>query len=341
VRHGLGLIAAVAARGTAILLGLVMLVGVIGEVRGAASDLGLWLVDVRDLDPLMGRLVLAAIGVCLLAWAIARSPGRIRRVAAFAACLGLTALGLRDTLRYTDLVASGALRASSPVPWSLLLALLAAAVAILIVAPREHGLESLRPWTARLGTVFAVGVAAILFPVAQIACFGSTDYRRQAEAAVVFGARVYASGQPSPLLADRIATGVALYREGLVPVLVMSGGDGADGWNEAGVMRDVAISAGVPATAVLVDRAGVNTDATVSNTMDLLTVGARPRSAIRLIAVSQAYHLPRIQLAFSQAGIDVLTVPAVDPVPIEEMPLLVAREVPAFWLYYLRVCLGP
>jgi hypothetical protein len=54
----------------------------------------------------------------------------------------------------------------------------------------------------------------------------------------------------------------------------------------------------------------------------------------------QPYHLPRIQLAFSGAGIDVLTVPAVDPIPIREMPLLVAREVRAFWLYYLRACLG-
>ena len=61
---------------------------------------------------------------------------------------------------------------------------------------------------------------------------------------------------------------------------------------------------------------------------------------IRLIAVSQAYHLPRIQLAFAAAGIDVLTVPAIDPVPISEMPLLVAREVPAFWSYFLRQCLA-
>ena len=60
----------------------------------------------------------------------------------------------------------------------------------------------------------------------------------------------------------------------------------------------------------------------------------------RVIAVSQAYHLPRVQLSFATAGIDVLTVPAADPEPIGEMPLLVAREVPAFWVYYLRVCLG-
>jgi vancomycin permeability regulator SanA len=105
-------------------------------------------------------------------------------------------------------------------------------------------------------------------------------------------------------------------------------------------MRDQAVAAGVPANAVLVDRAGVNTDATVDHTIALLAEPSIPRAWMRLITVSQAYHLPRIQLAFSQAGVDVLTVPAADPVPIDEMPLLVAREVPAFWLYYLRACFG-
>jgi vancomycin permeability regulator SanA len=167
---------------------------------------------------------------------------------------------------------------------------------------------------------------------------GTTDYRRPADAAVIFGARVYASGAPSPLLADRITTGVELYKAGLVPKLIMSGGDGADGFNEAQVMRGVAVADGVDPTAVLVDPAGVTTEATVANSMALLapTGGVAPR----VMAVSQAYHLPRVQLSFATAGIDVLTVPAADPIPIGEMPLLVAREVPAFWVYYLRVCLG-
>jgi uncharacterized SAM-binding protein YcdF (DUF218 family) len=60
----------------------------------------------------------------------------------------------------------------------------------------------------------------------------------------------------------------------------------------------------------------------------------------RIIAVSQAFHLPRVQLAFGQAGIDVLTVPAVDPEPVRGSPILIAREIPAFWAYFLGICLG-
>ena len=44
-----------------------------------------------------------------------------------------------------------------------------------------------------------------------------------------------------------------------------------------------------------------------------------------------------MQLAYSDAGLDVLTVPAPEAQPIVELPLFIAREVPAFWSYLLRV----
>ena len=184
----------------------------------------------------------------------------------------------------------------------------------------------------------AAAAVALAFPLAQMLFFGTTDYRRQANAAVVFGAQVYPTGLPSQTLANRIATAVELYRQGLVPMLIMSGGVGKEGFDEAAVMRDVAVAAGVEPTAVVVDSAGVTTEATVANVAALL--GLRPGGPTRLIAVSQAYHLPRVQLAFAVTGIDVLTGPAVDPIFIGPMPIMIAREVAAFWSYDLRVCLG-
>jgi uncharacterized SAM-binding protein YcdF (DUF218 family) len=105
-------------------------------------------------------------------------------------------------------------------------------------------------------------------------------------------------------------------------------------------MRDVAVAAGVDSSDVLVDPDGNTTEATVANASAMLVARNGGGGPGRIIAVSQAYHLPRIQLAYANGGVDVLTVPAADPVPIGEMPILVLREVPAFWAYYLRVCLG-
>jgi uncharacterized SAM-binding protein YcdF (DUF218 family) len=248
------------------------------------------------------------------------------------------ALALRDAARYLTVVDSGSVRPSAPIPLSVLIAAGLGVLAVVALRRRSADVPG-RRWAAA-GLVVAAGCWAFLFPLAQMVFFGTTDYRRPADAAVVFGARVYATGRPSPLLADRIATGVELYRAGLVGTLVMSGGDGADGFNEARVMRDEAIAAGVAPAAILVDAAGNTTEATVDNSLALLASRGGEPGPPRVIAVSQAYHLPRIQLAYANGGIDVLTVPAADPEPIREMPLLALREVPAFWAYYLRVCLG-
>ena len=52
--------------------------------------------------------------------------------------------------------------------------------------------------------------------------------------------------------------------------------------------------------------------------------------------MSNFYHLPRLKLAYQRAGLEAYTVPAWKGAWITETPYLMAREVPAFWLYYLR-----
>jgi vancomycin permeability regulator SanA len=151
---------------------------------------------------------------------------------------------------------------------------------------------------------------------------------------VVFGAQVHADGAPSTSLRDRMDTAVELYDERLVRFLLVSGGVGESGYNEALVMREMAEDAGVPADRIIIDSDGVNTDTTVRHSLAFF--GLAGDSPSDVMAVSQFYHLPRIKLAFQRAGQDVLTVPAASSAPIKETPYLVLREVPAFWLYYLR-----
>lgn len=327
-----------ALRGFAIFLGIFTLIGLVGELRGRTTDVSLWWIDLRDLPAALRIALLGGFSGVLILWAVRTDPGRRLRRATAVACATFALFALRDTARFIAVSSDGLVHTSLPVPFSFLVA--ATLVALAIATLRLPPIAADRPLRSVVTIVAAVFAWGLVFPLAQMFFFGTTDYRRPADAAVVFGARVYATGLPSPLLADRIRTGVELYRSGLVPTLVMSGGDGDDGFNEALVMRDKAIASGVDPGAIVVDPAGVTTEATVANAMALL--GQRPDAAVqpRIIAVSQAYHLPRVQLSFATAGIDVLTVPAVDPQPIGEMPWLVAREVPAFWVYYLRVCLG-
>jgi len=173
--------------------------------------------------------------------------------------------------------------------------------------------------------------ALVAFPLAQIYCFGNTDYRRPADAIVVFGAGVYANGTPSLALYDRVLTACRLYHEGYAPLLIFSGGPGMGAIHETDAMRRMAIEQGVPADAILLDRHGLDTRATVRNTVPIF----RQRHICRVLAVSQFFHLPRIKITYLHAGFDVYTVPAAATRPMLMLPWLVTREVAALWEYYL------
>jgi vancomycin permeability regulator SanA len=177
-----------------------------------------------------------------------------------------------------------------------------------------------------------------LFPLAQMYSFGLTDYRRPADAAVVFGAAVWSGDRPSHALLDRVNTGIELYNEGLVDLLVMSGGpsSGPEIAHEVDVMRRLALDAGVPDEAVVLDYRGINSQATVDNCADIFLVhGIR-----KALAVSHFYHLPRVKMTFERAGLDVYTVPARETYILYALPYYMAREVAAIWVYYVRPILG-
>ena len=176
---------------------------------------------------------------------------------------------------------------------------------------------------ARLSHPLAIVVAAAGLILAHVLTFGPTDYRRPADAIVVFGARAYDTHTPSEALADRTVTGIRLYQQGLAPVLVFSGGG-----LEPQAMLSLARRMGVPERAVLVDDQGLNTEATLRN--------IRGRFG-RIIAVSHYYHNARIKLTAERLGISCVTVPAEQDRVLRQEPWYVLRECAAFVKYYLAV----
>ena len=65
--------------------------------------------------------------------------------------------------------------------------------------------------------------------------------------AVVFGAQVHEDGLASTSLNDRMTTAISSTRTTWCKRVLVSGGVGDSGFNEAIVMRDIAVKAGVPA----------------------------------------------------------------------------------------------
>src|SRR5919109_1175121 len=87
---------------------------------------------------------------------------------------------------------------------------------------------------AALGTL--VGLAAIwVVSIVAVIALGRRDEARRADAIVVLGAAQYV-GRPSPVLRARLDHAISLWRRGLAPRLILTGGTGeGDTVSEAAV----------------------------------------------------------------------------------------------------------
>jgi vancomycin permeability regulator SanA len=284
-------------------------------------------VDLRFLPKIGGQLLLASTGILLLAHGILPVVGGGRRRTASLTAVGIVGIvAAVNAAAYFRIWNAGAIDPRSPVPLSLLIALLLSFIWVSMLRPPPPVTRgTFRAVLAAVSLVFVIGL-----PLLQMAFFGTTDYRRPADAIVVFGARVRADGTASLTLSNRVTTATELYLDGLADTIVMTGGIEPSGIDETVVMRDLAMQRGVPSGAIILDPGGRNTNASVANTIGIF----RDRGLHRILAVSQFYHLPRIKLAYARAGLDAWTVPA--RTSVTRTGAIVAREIPAFWLYYLR-----
>jgi uncharacterized SAM-binding protein YcdF (DUF218 family) len=317
------------ARGFALFLSGFILLNQFLRLRSPGFDPNLWWVDLRLLPGSLGQALLAALAAALLAQAIRPAQSAWRRRGTVALVLLFCAFTLLNAVSFWRLLAQDAVSTRMPLPASLVFATVLGVIAWDLLRGAQ---EVPRGWLPPFAV--ALGCAAAL-PVVQVFCFGKTDYRRPADAAVVFGARVYADGQLSDAVADRVRTAAQLYRQGWVKRLILSGGPGDGPIHETEAMRTMALGLGVPTAAIALDREGLNTAATVRNTTALAAQG-------HVLAVSEFYHLPRIKLAYQRAGCEVFTVPARPANWLRDWPLnSVLREIPAFWSYYGRAFTDP
>ena len=161
----------------------------------------------------------------------------------------------------------------------------------------------------RLGRAF-VAVACILFGcwlvgLGGVLVRGRMDQARPADAIVVLGAAQY-DGRPSPVLKARLDHGIGLFKRGLAPRFIVTGGRGiGDTTTEAAVGRRYAIKHGVPATAILVEDVGRTTD----ESMDGVAALMREAGVHRAVLVSDGFHMLRLDILARRHGITAWTSP--------------------------------
>ena len=114
---------------------------------------------------------------------------------------------------------------------------------------------------------------------------------------IVLGCFVKEDGTPGNILADRLKTGVELYKNGVAPKIIMSGDHSSDEYNEVASMKNFAVNAGVPSKDVFMDHAGFSTYETMYRAKEVF--GAK-----KVVIVTQEYHLYRSVYIAKKLGME-------------------------------------
>lgn len=126
---------------------------------------------------------------------------------------------------------------------------------------------------------------------------GRTRGPVRAPVALVLGAGLTPSGQPSLMLRDRLEAAASIYRAGRVEKILASGDHGTVEHDEVGVMRARLVELGVADEDVFTDHAGFDTWSSAVRARKVF--GAR-----KVVVITQRFHLARAVWLARRAGLD-------------------------------------
>lgn len=179
---------------------------------------------------------------------------------------------------------------------------------------------------------FVVGALRLILLLTTRDAMYSIDSVPSKPVVLVPGAGLNSSGGPSAPLKDRLDTAIALYREGKVKKLLLSGDNTDIAYNEPGAMQAYAIAQGIPLEDLVLDYAGRRTYDSCYRAHHIFGLN-------EVIVVTQAYHLPRALFLCENSELDAVGVPVEQSRYIRSRYLFWnVREVFASVAAWLDVC---
>lgn len=118
-----------------------------------------------------------------------------------------------------------------------------------------------------------------------------------APVAVVFGAGLWKGGKPSPYLAHRLDAAATLYRHGRIEVVLVTGDNSREDYDEPDAMRGYLTAHGVPDGRIVSDYAGFDT-------WDSCVRARKIFGVDRAVLISQGFHIRRAVALCEAAGVD-------------------------------------
>ncbi|MGW3492207.1 SanA/YdcF family protein [Streptomyces sp. NPDC001020] len=116
------------------------------------------------------------------------------------------------------------------------------------------------------------------------------------EVAVVFGAGLWNGGEPSPYLAHRLDAAARLYRAGRIEVVLVTGDNSREDYDEPDAMRAYLTRHGVPNGRIVSDYAGFDT-------WDSCVRAKKVFGVDRAVLITQGFHIRRAVALCQAAGV--------------------------------------
>ncbi len=113
---------------------------------------------------------------------------------------------------------------------------------------------------------------------------------------LVLGAGIWGD-KPSPILEDRLLTGIELYKNNVSSKIIMSGDHGREEYDEVNIMKSFAIEKGIPSENIFMDHAGFSSYDSIYRAKEIF-------NCKKIIIVTQKYHLYRAIYIANQLGIE-------------------------------------
>jgi len=169
-------------------------------------------------------------------------------------------------------------------------------------------MSSTRPRLVRL-VLAGLGLLVVVWVVSLggVLVWERHDQSRPVGAIVVLGAAQYV-GRPSPVLRARLDHAVALWRRGLAPIMIVTGGTGTgDTTSEAAVSQRYVVQHGVPVQAILLETEGRTTSESMAGVSALMASQGRRD----VLLVSDPFHMLRLTILARRHGLQ----PYASPTP--------------------------
>ena len=147
-----------------------------------------------------------------------------------------------------------------------------------------------------------------LLTLAAIVLWAERSATSSADVIVVLGAAQY-DGRPSPVLRARLDHAVELYKQGMAPRLLLTGGRReGDAVSEAVAGQRYSVRQGVPPNAIMLESVSRTTLASIQGAARLLHSDSNTH-APRVLLVSDPFHMLRLSVLARLYGLDPSTSP--------------------------------